>query len=56
MKKIKWNFETVFILLLFFILLIFPFIVKNPYLIDTVITVLLFAFLGNAWNFICMGW
>jgi branched-chain amino acid transport system permease protein len=52
MKKIKWNFDIVFIVILFFFLIIFPFIVRNPYLIDTVITVLLFAFLGNAWNIV----
>jgi len=50
MKNVKWNIETVFAILLFLVLIIFPLSVKSPYLIDTAITVLLFAFLGNAWN------
>jgi len=52
MRKIKWNLETVLFLILFFILIILPLIVKSPYLMDTAITVLLFAFLGNAWNIV----
>ncbi len=52
MKRIKWNLELAFIIFLFSFLLIFPLIIKNPYLIDTIITVLLFAYLGNAWNIV----
>ena len=52
MKKIKWNLESFFITILFIILLFFPLIFKNPHLMDTIIIVLLFAYLGNAWNIV----
>lgn len=50
MKNIKWNIETILIILLFLVLVLLPLLTKSPYIMDIAINVLLFAFLGNAWN------
>lgn len=52
MKKNPLYFRIFFILLLSIGLFLLPFLIDNPYILDITITVLLFAFLGNAWNLV----
>jgi len=51
MKKKSFSYKILFILLLLILFLI-PVFINDPYILDIVITVLLYAFLGNAWNIV----
>jgi branched-chain amino acid transport system permease protein len=51
-KKIPLPYNIFFIIFSLIILLLLPIFIKNPYFLDIAITVLLYAFLGNAWNIV----
>lgn len=52
MKKKYFSNKMLFILLLLITSLLLPTLIKSPYILDIAITVLLYAFLGNAWNIV----
>ncbi|MBA7573469.1 branched-chain amino acid ABC transporter permease [Candidatus Atribacteria bacterium 1244-E10-H5-B2] len=52
MKKNLLPYNIFFIIFSLIILLLLPIFMKNPYFLDIAITVLLYAFLGNAWNIV----
>lgn len=45
-------YKMFFILFILTILLLLPTFIKNPYILDIAITILLYAYLGNAWNIV----
>lgn len=52
MKKKLFPYKMFSIIFLLIILLFLPTFMKNPYILDIIITVLLYTFLGNAWNIV----
>jgi len=52
MKKKSYPYKIFYIVFLLIILFLLPTFLKNPYFLDIAITVLLYAFLGNAWNIV----
>ena len=52
MKNKLFIYKIFFIILVLIIIFLLPIFIKNPYILDIVITVLLYACLGNAWNIV----
>jgi len=52
MSKKLFSYKIFLVIFVLIVLLIFPIFLKDPYFLDIAITVLLYAFLGNAWNIV----